>query len=96
MYSIDNNNITITRGDSASFILDITSDSTDLVLDNVLFILKNGSDVLVTRKIKDKTLFIIPSDTAGLPYGTYEYDIIVGTETAIKNAKFIIEKEVTF
>lgn len=37
MYSIDNNNITITRGDSASFILDITSDSTDLVLDNVLF-----------------------------------------------------------
>lgn len=96
MYSIDNNDIAITRGDSASFILDITSDSTDLVLDNVLFILKNGSDVLVTRKIKDKTLFIIPSDTAGLPYGTYEYDIIVGTETAIKNAKFIIEKEVTF
>lgn len=95
MYSIDNNNITITRGDSASFILDITPDSTDLVLDNVLFILKNGSDVLVTRKIKDK-LFIIPSDTAGRPCGTYEYDIIVGTETAIKNAKFIIEKEVTF
>lgn len=96
MYSIDSNNITITRGDSAAFVLDITADSTDTVLDSVLFVLKNGSDVLVTRKIKDKTLFIIPSDTAGLPYGTYEYDIVVGTETAIKNAKFIVEKEVTF
>ncbi len=96
MYSIDNNNITITRGDSASFILDITSDSTDLVLDNVLFILKNGSDILATRKIKNKTLFIIPSDTATLPYGTYTYDITVGAETAVKDAKFIVENEVTF
>lgn len=96
MYSIDSNDITITRGDSAAFVLCITADSTDTILDSVLFILKNGSDVLVTRKIKDKTLFIIPSDTAGLPYGTYEYDIVVGTEAAIKNAKFIVEKEVTF
>lgn len=97
MYSIDsNNNITITHGDSAAFTLDITSDSTDVVLDNVLFVLKNGSDIVVTRKIKNKTLFIIPGDTAGLPYGTYTYDITVGTETAVKDAKFIVENEVTF
>lgn len=96
MHSVDNNDITITRGDSASFILNITSDSTDLVLDDVLFVLKNGSDILVTRKIKNKTLFIIPSDTATLPYGTYTYDITVGAETAVKDAKFIIGNEVTF
>ena len=92
MYSIDDNNITITRGDSAAFRVTLS----ETVTGSMSFVLMNGNDVLVTRIIKDNKLFIRTEDTQKLAYGTYTYNLYVGREKIIANKKFIVQKEVTF
>lgn len=100
MYGAEDNTIFITRGDSAAFSVIIESDDGSVTgitdTDDVEFIMKNGNETLLKRKINSNTLYLMPSDTSGLPYGDYTYDLTLNGVAAIKNAKISVENEVTF
>lgn len=108
MFRIENNVITITRGDTASFSVTIKqSDGTtyDYSNDTVLFTVKQN--ICTTEKLLQKTVVygedvvLLPSDTEGLPYGDFWFDVQLtggaGTvQTVITPTKFRITGEVTF
>lgn len=98
--------ITLTRGDSASFHIDIVDSTGDA------YELQDGDVVYFTVKKSTKTTDIVmqktgqdividPSDTADLKYGTYAYDVQLsyaggGVDTFIGPADFVVTEEVTF
>jgi hypothetical protein len=108
MLRVKNNEIYLTRGDTASFTLDIVDDTgakyeiTDD--DQVLFTVKRSTSdtaVILQKAVVDKTITIKPAETAGLPYGTYYYDVQLSrpdgfVATVITPTPFIICEEVTF
>lgn len=109
MLKIEENNITITRGDSASISVGLTNpDGTDYTLQNgdiLIFTVKVNcmtEDIIIQKDIStDGLINIIPSDTNELNYGSYIYDVQLtqagGTvNTVIAPSAFIIDKEVTF
>lgn len=100
MYDVEDNTISVTRGDSAAFSVIIESDDGSITAvtdaDDVEFIMKNGNETLLKRKINSSILYLMPSDTFSLPYGDYTYDLTLNGVAAIKNAKISIENEVTF
>lgn len=99
MYDVDDNTISITRGDSAAFSVIIESDGSTMTIadtDDVEFVMKNGNETLFKRKVNGSVLYLMPSDTSGLAYGSYTYDLTLNGTAAIKNAKINVESEVTF
>lgn len=106
MYRVDlnTNDITITRGDSA--VIKLTVDNSDGTLfqpsadPQVEFQCCQGSKILFRRKVRQGIVTLVPSDTNGLAYGTYNYKVIVILDgkqiSAINGAKFIVQDEVTF
>ena len=98
--------ITITRGDSASFHIDIVDASgTEYVLqdgDIVTFTVKKSTkteDILIQKTGQD--VEIEHEDTADLRYGTYAYDVQLTyanghIDTFIGPADFVLTEEVTF
>ena len=110
MLKIDeNNNITLTRGDSASINVGLKNpDGTDYNLqsgDVLLFTVKYNcitEDIIIQKDISsDAVINLIPSDTNTLLYGVYFYDVQLtkadgSVNTVIPPRDFTIDKEVTF
>ena len=94
MYRVDlnTNDITITRGDSA--VIKLTVDNSD----GTLF--QPSTDPQMEFQCCQGIVTLVPSDTNGLAYGTYNYKVIVILDgkqiSAINGAKFIVQDEVTF
>lgn len=110
MLSIDsNNNITLTRGDSASIeVLLENPDGSAYTLqsgDVLLFTVKHNcitENIIIQKDISTNAIInIIPGDTNDLLYGIYFYDVQLtkangAVHTVIPPRDFIIAKEVTF
>lgn len=106
LYVDSDNNITLTRGDTASFDLTITENTTayDFSSDTVVFTVKKNvytSDILIQKTFSDGLITLTPTDTNPLNYGTYYYDVQLTTPggavfTVIPPTKIIIAEEVTF
>ena len=105
----DNNNITLTRGDSASIEVTLTNpDGSAYELqsgDVLMFTVKYNcitEDIIIQKDISSNaTINILPSDTNTLLYGNYVYDVQLtkangAVNTVIPPSDFIVDKEVTF
>ncbi len=102
----DDQNITLTRGDSATFGLTVkqNTSSYDFSNDTVKFTVKknvNTNDILFQKTFSNGVINLTPSDTSDLKYGTYYYDVQLkntsnGIYTVIPPSKFIVAPEVTF
>ena len=102
----EDQNITLTRGDSATFGLTVkqNTSSYDFSNDTVKFTVKknvNTNDILFQKTFSNGVINLTPSDTSDLKYGTYYYDVQVkntsnGIYTVIPPSKFIVAPEVTF
>lgn len=108
MLVITNDDIVLTRGDSADIIVNITNANGDAYTpaegDVILFTLKKNcetSDIIIQKPLVNSIITLLPSDTEDLPYGTYYFDVQLTTAgddvyTVVAPHKFIIDKEVTF
>ena len=104
MYKVTDNNIFITRGDSAEFTLSITG-YTPASGDVLTFTVKkncNDAQALIQKTIdtSDMKIAITHDDTAGLEFGDYWYDVQLKTadsyDTVIIPHGFTIGAEVTW
>lgn len=106
MLTIKNNTITLTRGDTARIDLAISKDGEtyDYSPDTVVFSVKTSTttpEYVFQKTVSDGVIYIAPSDTESLPYGTYRYDVQVTTQsgdvcTVIPPSNFIVAPEVTW
>lgn len=108
MFAIQNNNISLTRGDTAIFRLVIkTADGMDYAVsgsDSVLFTVKRSTRdkfILIQKNAVQGVITLYPEDTADLPYGVYWYDVELKrsdgfTATVITPHSLRITEEVTF
>ena len=107
MFTIKNNTITLTRGDTARISLSIKDDSGsdyDFSSDTVLFTVKKAetdSEIVLQKEVTNGIITINPSDTAELPFRKFVYDVQVTTAggdvyTVIPPSTLSIEKEVTW
>lgn len=108
MFKINGSTISITRGDTGVFSLDVkTASGTayDYSQDTVLFTVKktvfDSTPLIQKQVIYEENITILPTDTSNLPYGTYVYDVQLTTaggvvDTIITPSKFIIGEEVTW
>lgn len=99
--------IYLTRGDSATLDLGIKrADGShyDFSEDNVVFTIKKNTetaDILVQKTFSSGSIELVPSDTSGLKYGIYKYDVEVTTQagkvyTVISPSDFEVGQEVSF
>lgn len=107
MLSVDtNNNITLTRGDTAVIDLAITIDGEayDYSNDLVQFTVKKDtvtSDKILQKNFNGTSITIDPADTSGLDYQTFKYDVQIITQsgdvfTVIPPRNLTIAEEVNF
>ena len=108
MLTCVNNNISITRGDSAIFALSIKKDDGSPYEiaegDTVIFTVKKSTfdtKIITQKKVVDGVVRLNPDDTKDLEYGTYYYDVELTqadgfVSTVISPHKFIVEQEVTY
>lgn len=108
MLTCVNNNISITRGDSAIFALSIKkADGEPYTVsegDTVIFTVKKSTfdkDIITQKTVVNGVITINPDDTKSLEYGTYYYDVELTradgfVSTVISPHKFIVEQEVTY
>lgn len=82
MLKVVNNSISLTRGDTATFRLQIKNqDGTDYEIaddDQVLFTIKkatNTEEIIVQKSAINNRIVIMPEETSNLSYGTYYYDV---------------------
>ena len=107
MFQIRGDTIFVTRGDSAVFNLDLLdADGNPFALqsgDVLTFTVKkttSDKDALIQKNVTD-AIVLKPSDTSGLAYGRYAYDLQLTrangyVETIITPSTFIVGEEVTF
>lgn len=108
MYKINNNRISLTRGDSAEVELVITDEDgreyTPQIGDQILFTVKADTrtkNVLFQKAFSDGYITINPADTEDLEYGKYVYDVQLKMATGevttiITPSTFKVLEEVTF
>ena len=106
MLKISNQEITLTRGDTARISLGITSggQAYDYSADTVVFSVKKSTvtpDYIFQKTVQDCVVTILPTDTASLPYGTYVYDVQLTTTggdvcTVVTPHNFVVAQEVTW
>lgn len=108
MFKVDNNNISMIRGDSGAFTITITdTNGTPVELtdgDVLKFTLRRtprSPTIVLQKTITDGTLTINPSDTQDMPFGSYVYDVELKradgyTDTIIPPHEFCILEEVTY
>lgn len=108
MYRIDeNNNIFLTRGDTAVLLLSVVdSEGTpyDFSNDTVQLTVKTSvytDDLVFQKNITNGHFEIEPADTSDLPYGKYFYDVQIVTPndkvyTVIPPKEFYVLSEVNF
>lgn len=84
MLKVEDNDIYLTRGDSAQFNIDIVDDNGDVYEleegDKCEFTVKkrtSSEEVLIKKEIIDSTFKINPEDTSHLNFGDYIYDVQV-------------------
>ena len=100
------NNIRITRGDTAYITLEVTRDGEpyDFSNDQVKLTVKKDTEtkwVVFQKTFNGPTITIEPSDTAGLDYQSLKYDVQIITTsgevfTVIEPRDFTITEEVNF
>lgn len=108
MFTVQNNNISLIRGDSGAFniaITDTNGSPVELTDGDVLtFTIRRTprSPTIVLQKIiADGELDIKPADTEGLTFGAYVYDIELKradgyVDTVIPPHEFLLLEEVTY
>lgn len=108
MFSVQNNNIAMIRGDSGIFKIDVTDVAGNAVAlddnDVLTFTLRRAirSPTIVLQKtITDGMLTIHPADTEKMEFGMYVYDVelkrINGfVDTIIPPHEFLLLEEVTY
>lgn len=107
MFHIDPNNvITLTRGDTCAFDVEIKTDTgatyTPQPEDIVTFTVKKDTKTadIIIQKI-GSTIVLNPADTRNLKYGNYLYDVTLTTAsqavyTIITPTEFVIAEEVNW
>ena len=103
-----NNNITLTRGDTAVINLTVMNEATGepyeiTDMDRVVLTVKTGTlarAVTFQKALRNGRFIIRPSDTETLEFGTYRYDVELTTPagdvyTIIPPARFEVAEEVT-
>lgn len=108
MFKVDNNNISMIRGDSGAFTISITdTDGSPVELtggDVLTFTLRRAARnpaIVLQKIIADGELDIKPADTEGLTFGAYVYDIELKradgyVDTVIPPHEFLLMEEVTY
>lgn len=108
MFKTAQNNIYMTRGDSAVFHLDILDPSSNPYdIPNgtsLLFTVKSDTEttaIMLQKSVIDGNITINPADTSALDYGDYVYDVQMVlpdgyTSTIISPSLFRLMQEVTF
>lgn len=108
MFSVTDNNIRITRGDTGVILITLTNkDGTDYTMqdgDVLVFTVKKSTfvkDVIIQKIFLEGQVKIEHTDTDGLSYGTYYYDVQLTTAaqdvfTVITPHKFEVMPEVTW
>lgn len=108
MFTVNNNNISLIRGDSGAFTISIADTNGSPVAltdgDVLTFTLRRTprSPTIVLQKIiAGGELDIKPADTEGLTFGAYVYDIELKradgyTDTIIPPHEFLLLEEVTY
>ena len=108
MYKIRNNQIFLTRGDSACIILTIEDDDgneyTPSANDTITFTVKKSpynKKVLIQHTFSNNELIISPEDTMNLEYGDYVFDVELNNQgilvsTIVSPNLFKLCEEVTF
>lgn len=108
MFKVDDNNIKIIRGDSGVFNISITDtdgNPVELTDDDILtFTLRRAArnpTIILQKVIIGGELNINPTDTEGLAFGAYVYDIELRrangyVDTVIPPHEFLLMEEVTY
>ena len=108
MFKVENNNISMVRGDSGVFTITITdTNGTPVELtegDVLTFTLRRTArnpTIIMQKIIAGGELNIKPSDTEGLAFGAYVYDIELKradgyVDTIIPPHEFLLMEEVTY
>lgn len=110
MFKITNNEIRITRGDSAYFSVDLENEDgtpyTPVSGDHLTFTVKTStvspkSIIKIEEDASSPNFSLNPDDTSSLKYGEYVYDIQFTAEngfvdTVIEPSPFIVTEEVTW
>lgn len=108
MFKVDDNNIKIIRGDSGVFNISITdTDGNPVELtdnDILTFTLRRAArnpTIILQKVIIGGELNINPTDTEGLAFGAYVYDIELRrangyVDTVIPPHEFLLMEEVTY
>ncbi len=108
MFKVDDNNISIIRGDSGAFTISIADTNGSPVAltdgDVLTFTLRRtprSPTIVLQKVIVNGELDIKPADTEGLAFGAYVYDVQLKradgyTDTIIPPHEFCILEEVTY
>lgn len=107
MFRIDDSNvITLTRGDTCAFDVEIKTDTGETYIpqegDVITWTVKKDTktaDVIIQKT--GSTIVLNPTDTRSLKYGSYLYDVTLTTEsgavyTIITPTEFILAEEVNW
>lgn len=107
MFRIDDSNvITLTRGDTCAFDVEIKTDTgatyTPQEGDVITFTVKKDTktaDIIIQKT--GSTIVLNPADTRSLKYGSYLYDVTLTTVseavyTIITPTEFILAEEINF
>lgn len=108
MFKVDNNNISMIRGDSGVFTITIADTNGSPVAltdgDVLTFTLRRtarNQTIVLQKVIVNGELDIKPADTEGLAFGAYVYDIELRradgyVDTVIPPHEFLLMEEVTY
>lgn len=108
MFTVQNNNISLIRGDSGAFTISIADTNGSPVAladgDVLTFTLRRtprSPTIVLQKTITGGTLNINPTDTQDLAFGAYVYDVELKrangyTDTIIPPHEFLILEEVTY
>lgn len=108
MFTVQNNNIALIRGDNGAFGISITdADGNAVTLsdgDVLTFTVRRtprSPTIVLQKTITGGTLYINPTDTQDLTFGSYVYDVELCradgyTDTIIPPHEFLILEEVTY
>lgn len=108
MLKVTGSDIQLTRGDSGTFTIEILNPDGSKYIrqdgDELVFTLKENThtnETLLQKNIDGLVLEILPTDTEGIKYGTYKYDVQLTTSTGqvftvIAPSNFTLRSEVTF
>lgn len=110
LYVDKNNNIRLTRGDTARFVVSVKNEvtqqsydiqSTDTLTMTIKDSIRDGEACVQKTSTGSNVFHILPSDTSGLNFGKYVYDVQLTTAsgdvyTVVEPATFELMEEVTY